>query len=60
MASETMKEIWAIKERCSKMTDAEREIAEKNACAWFEKMSKKPVVYVENTSSPRKNAKKAV
>ena len=53
MASETMKEIWAIKDELSKMSDKEREKLEKEAREWFDKNSPKPVVYVENTSSPR-------
>ena len=57
MASETMKEIWAIKEKRSKMTDEERFKADDEALAWYIKNSKKPVVVVENTSSPRKKVK---
>ena len=54
MESKAMLEIRAIKKELSEMSESEREKVRKESRALFEKMSKKPVIYVENTSSPRK------
>ena len=57
MESKSILEMRAIKKELSDMTDKERMKTRKESRALFEKMSAKPVVYVENTSSARKMAK---
>ena len=57
MESQSMLEIRAIKNELSNMSDKERMEVRKESRALFEKMSKRPITYVQNTSSEQLCAK---
>ena len=57
MESKAMTEVREIKDKISKMSDKQLLRAEQEAREWFDKAAAKPVVYVENTSSPQKKTK---